>query len=114
MGRGRDDVADDQQKSAGDGDPSTTKEIGQRANEGTGRAKSEQIGEDEPRPSIKTTEFAVNCNLISTPVENPSSMQLTIWRHTTVKIEWNLRTSLSIVSARSIQKIMWLFKPAQL
>jgi hypothetical protein len=64
-------VADDQQSASNDGDPSSTNDIGDAPNKGTDGGKREQISKNEPSPSVKTTDVAID-----------------IWRATTIEASW--------------------------
>jgi hypothetical protein len=64
MRGGCDNVADDEERSAGECDVSTTEQVAERADERTYCSQCEQVANDIPCPAIKAAKLAVNYMLL--------------------------------------------------
>jgi hypothetical protein len=55
-----DNSSNDDEHGADQSDIATTNEIGKRAHERTDTSQSDEIGQDEPNPAIKTSNVGIN------------------------------------------------------
>ena len=70
MGKGADELADNDKTAAEQGDITTTYQVRQGANKGTDGGRGQQVGSDEPDPAIDTAEVSIDNRREAAPEVN--------------------------------------------